>query len=117
MQSARNVMESVLGLFGKRFELAATELQEEKYRLIDQLFRAIMVGVLALMALMMISFLIIVVSWDTAARIYVIAGLALLYGIAGWRVFVTLRQKLEDSPKPFAATVDEIRKDAEWFQK
>lgn len=110
-------MDSVLGLLGKRFELAAIELQEEKYRLVDQLFRVIVAGVLGLMSLIMASFFLIVICWDTGARYHVIAGLAVVYGVAAWRSFVVLKRKLEKGPTPFAATIDEMRKDREWFQK
>jgi uncharacterized membrane protein YqjE len=117
IDSAKNVIESVLGLFEKRFELAATELQEEKYRLVDLLVRLAVVGVLGLMALIVMTILLIVLSWDTVARPYVIVGLALAYGISAWRCYVSLKRSVEDGPSPFSATVDELRKDREWFQR
>jgi uncharacterized membrane protein YqjE len=115
--SAKILLESVVGLFSKRFELVTVELQEEKYRLIDQLLRGIAIGVLGLMSLMMLSFLIIVVCWDTAARLYVIMGLAVVYGLGAWRVYSKLKQRLETDTSPFSATVEELKKDAKWFQK
>ena len=117
LDSAKNVLESVLGLFEKRFELAAVELQEEKYRLIDQVVRLLIVAVLGLMALIVATIFLIDIAWDTGARHYVIVGLALVYGVSSWRGFVALRRSVEDSPPPFSATVDELRKDREWFQK
>lgn len=117
LESAKNVLESVLGLFEKRFELAAVELQEEKYRLIDQVVRLLIVAVLGLMALIVATIFLIDIAWDTGARHYVIVGLALVYGVSSWRGFVALRRSVEDSPPPFSATVDELRKDREWFQK
>jgi uncharacterized membrane protein YqjE len=116
VESARNVLESVVGLLSKRFELATVELQEEKYRAIDQLLRVVMIGVFGLMSLMMLSFLVVVLSWDTGARLYVILGLVVAYALAAWRVYVSLQRKLEQSPDPFSATVGELRKDAEWFR-
>ena len=117
IDSAKNVIESVLGLVEKRFELVAVEFQEEKYRLVDQLVRLAVVGVLGLMALFVGTIFVIVVTWDTAARLYVIFGLAVVYGMAAWRSFVSLKRAVEDAPKPFSATVEELRKDREWFQK
>ena len=116
IESAKNILDSVIGLLEKRLELASVELQEEKYRLFDQLFRAIVAGVLILMALIMVSFLIVVLCWDTNARIYVIGGLAVFYTSgAGW-MFSVLRKRLAESPTPFSSTIEEIRKDREWFQ-
>ena len=115
--SVKSIVESVTGLLEKRLELASIELQEEKFRLFDQALRAILAGVLGLMALIMLSFFIVALCWDTGARYYVIAGLAILYGVgAGW-VFMSLRKRVAESPTPFAATIEETRKDREWFQK
>jgi uncharacterized membrane protein YqjE len=117
VESARNILESVVGLLSKRFELATLELEEEKHRAIDQLLRVVLVAVFGLLSLMMLSFLIIVVCWDTAARLYVISGWVITYALAAWRVYLSLRRKLENGPTPFSATVDELRKDVEWFRK
>ncbi len=117
LESARNVLESVLGLVEKRLELAAAELQEEKYRLVDQLVRLAVVGVLGLMSLFVTTIFVIVVTWETGARLYVIFGLAVAYGVAAWRGIVSLKRAVEESPDPFSATVEELRKDREWFQK
>jgi uncharacterized membrane protein YqjE len=92
-------------------------LQEEKYRLIDQVVRLLIVAVLGLMALIVATIFLIDIAWDTGARHYVIVGLALVYGVSAWRGFVALRRSVENSPPPFSATVDELRKDREWFQK
>lgn len=117
LSSAKSVLESVLGLVEKRFELAAVEFQEEKHRMVEQLVRLAVVGVLGLMSLFVASIFVIVVTWDTAARLYVIFGLAVAYGLATWRGFAALRRVVEESPDPFSATVEELRKDREWFQK
>ncbi len=117
LESAKNVIESVLGLVERRVELAAAELQEEKFRLVDHLFRLAVVGVLGLMAMFVATIFVIVVTWDTAARLYVIFALAAAYGVAAWRCYGSLKRAVEESPDPFSATVEELRKDREWFQK
>lgn len=117
LASARNVAAAVLALLQKRLELAAVELHEQQHRLLDQVTRLAVIIILALMAMITGTFLVVALTWDTAARLWVLLGLTLVYsGLAlwcGWK----LRQQLADSPPPFAATLEEFRKDRAWFQE
>lgn len=115
--SARNAMDSALGLMQKRLELAALELEEEKQRLLDSLFRIVVIAVLSLMALFMASFFVVLLCWETPARLWSVVLLSLGYAAGAWRGFVVLKRRLENSPTPFAATIEEFKKDREWFQK
>lgn len=117
IDAVREALQSFWGLLEKRLELAATEFQEQRHRLINQLVWIAAIVVLALLALFTLTILIIALTWDTAARIWVIAGLAIAYaGGAGWCA-VTLKRVITRSPPPFAATIEEFRKDREWFRK
>ncbi|HAV61204.1 MAG TPA: hypothetical protein DCY13_02425 [Verrucomicrobiales bacterium] len=117
VDAVRRTAASVLSLLEKRFELAATEFQEQRHRLIDQLVLGGLVLVLALMALITGTFLIVVLTWETAARGWVVAGLTVIYLIGALWGGAKLRRKLADSPPPFAATIEEFRKDRAWFQE
>lgn len=117
VDAVRDVLQSFWGLLEKRFELAATEFQEQRHRLVRQLVWLAAIAVLGLMALFTGTCLVIALTWDTAARSWVIAALALAYAAgAGWCLF-TLRRIMAQSPPPFSATIEEFRKDREWFQK
>ncbi len=117
IDAARDALQSFWALLEKRLELAATELQEQRHRFINQLVWIAAIVVLALMALFTATILIIALTWDTAARNWVIAGLALAYaGGATWSA-LALRRFVAQSPPPFEATIEEFRKDREWFQK
>jgi uncharacterized membrane protein YqjE len=117
VDAARDALHSFWGLLEKRLELAAIEFQEQRHRLINQLVWIAAIVVLALLALFTATILIIALTWETAARNWVIAGLALAYaGGAAWCV-LTLKRIVAQSPPPFAATIEEFRKDREWFQK
>lgn len=114
--SARGVAGSVLTLLQKRGELAALEFQEQRHRLLDQLIRLAVAVVLALMMLITGTFLVVALTWDTAARFWVLCGLTLAYGggaLACWR---QVRRIQAESPPPFAATLEEFKKDRAWFQ-
>lgn len=113
----RDVLQSFWGLLEKRCELAAIEFQEQRHRLMNQLVRLGIITILALMALFTGTCLIIALVWDTAARNWVIAGLTLVYaGGAAWSL-AALKRMVSQSPPPFAATIEEFKKDREWFQK
>ena len=117
LDTARDALQSFWSLLEKRLELATTEFQEQRHRLINQVVWIAAIVVLALMALFTGTILIITLTWDTAARVWVIAALALAYaGGAAWCVSV-LKRIVAQSPPPFAATIEEFRKDREWFQK
>lgn len=113
----RDVLQSFWSLLEKRCELAATEFQEQRHRLTIQLTWLGIIVVLALMALFTGTVLIIALTWETAARNWVIAALTALYaGGATWCLF-TLKKLMDQSPPPFSATIEEFKKDREWFQK
>ena len=73
--------------------------------------------VLALLALFSVTILIIALTWETAARNWVIAGVALLYAAGAVWSCRRLKQVVAQSPPPFAATLEEFKKDREWFRK
>lgn len=115
--AVRDVLQSFWSLLEKRCELAATEFQEQRHRLTIQLTWLGVIVVLALMALFTGTILIIALTWETAARNWVIAALTALYtGGAAWCLF-TLKKLVAQSPPPFSATIEEFKKDREWFQK
>lgn len=115
--AVRDVLESFWSLLEKRFELAATEFQEQRHRLMIQITWLGIIVVLGLMALFTGTFLIIALTWDTPARNWVITALTALYaGGTAW-CFFTLKKLMDQSPPPFSATIEEFKKDREWFQK
>lgn len=117
IDAAREALQSFWGLLEKRLELAAIEFQEQRHRLINQLVWIAAIVVLALLALFTLTILIIALTWDTAARIWVIAALVLAYAGGAARCAFILKRIVAQSPPPFAATIEEFRKDREWFRK
>lgn len=115
--AVRDVLQSFWLLLEKRFELAATEFQEQRHRLMSQLVWLAVITVLGLMALFTGTCLIIALVWDTAARDWVMAGLTIFYAGGTTWCLVTLKRIVEQNPPPFSATIEEFKKDREWFQK
>ena len=94
----------------ERVELLALELEEEKYRLVQNfvwISAALFVGA---MALTFATLTVVYLFWETA-RVAVLAGVAAFY--AGIFVVVVnwIRRNLAQQARPFAATLEEIEED------
>lgn len=108
--SLRGFADGLLGSVHDRVELLSVELHEEKHRLIQIAIWISATVILALLALIFASIAVLVVFWDTA-RVGVVVGLAGAYiaGLVG--VVLGFRRYLARQPKPFAATLNELRED------
>ena len=110
--SLRGLLEGLIGTAHDRLELLAVELHEEKHRLIQIFIWISAIVFLAMLAMVFASMVILVIFWDTA-RVTVVCSLAGLY-IAGLiAVTVGFKRYLKRQPKPFAATLSELRDDRE----
>lgn len=110
LESLRGLGSSLLGTVHDRVELFGVELHEEKLRVIQI---CIWIGAsvfTAVMALTFVSLTLVYLFWETA-RLAVLGGLAAFY-VAGFiTVIVTFRRYLARQPKPFDATLQELRND------
>lgn len=112
----RRVADAVLALAQRRFELLTLELQEEKTRALDLLVRAAALMVLGLLTLVTATATLVVALWDTSP-VLVLAAVTLLYGAGAAALARSLRHRLQAGPKPFAGTLEELRKDRSCFGK
>lgn len=110
----RRVVARCLGVVSNRLELFILELQEQEARLLGVLLMALLAAVFTLLALMLASFALVVIFWDSA-RLEVLLGLTAFYalgaGLLGWQV----RRRLRDG-SPFSATLGELKKDRQWVE-
>jgi uncharacterized membrane protein YqjE len=101
------------GLFANledRLELLGVELQEEKFRLIRifiWISAAIFTGV---MAIVFASLTLVYLFWESA-RLAVLGGLAAAYAVMFGVIVVAFRRYLARQPRPFAASLQEIKAD------
>ena len=110
LESARNVLAGLVDLGRTRFELFSTELREELTRL-----AAAIVGGLAVLLFAAIGLgfgaVAIILSVDESKRLPVTVAVAVFFlaaaGIAAWR----LRRLATMKPRPFEATISELRHD------
>lgn len=110
LNSLRSLSDNLLATLQDRLALLSVELQEEKFRLV-QIFIWISAAIFtAMMAIAFASLTLVYAFWESA-RLAVLGGLTLLYVSALIVIVVAFRRFLARQPKPFAATLSEIKGD------
>lgn len=110
MQSLRSLAATLVALLRTRAELLATEIEEERVRLLQLLFWAaaalffLGVGVLLLVILYVAAF------WDSY-RIPAIVALAVIFLAAGAGMAIGVRNRMYARPRLFSASLDELARD------
>lgn len=115
LNSVRAFTDSLLATVEDRIELVSVELQEEKLRLIKifiWISAAIFTG---LMAVTFASITVVYMLWESA-RLAALIGLTAVYTIAAVSIIVAFRSYLARQPRPFAATLSEIKMDRSCIQ-
>jgi uncharacterized membrane protein YqjE len=105
----------LVGSVEDRLKLLSVELHEEKLRLIQigiWISAAIFSG---MMAVAFISLTVVFLFWESA-RLLVLGGFALFYSGAVVAIVILFRRHLASQPKPFAATLEELKEDRECIQ-
>lgn len=110
--SLRGFADGLIGSAHDRLELLAVELQEEKHRLIQVFIWISAMVFLAMLATVFASMAIVVLLWDTH-RVAVVCSLAAIYLVALIGVVLGFRNYLRRQPRPFNATLAELRADRE----
>lgn len=93
-----------------RLELAGLELGEEKDRLLAALIGALVATVLVFVGLLTLNILIAFLFWEQ--RVLVFSVLTAVYLGGGVLLGIGVRSRIKSAPRPFAATIEELRKDA-----
>lgn len=110
LSSLRGFTDGLVGSVHDRLELLATELQEEKHRLIQIAIWISAVVLLASLAIVFVSVALLVAFWETA-RVPIAMGLAGAYVLGLVAVVIGFRRYLARQPRPFAATLGELQED------
>ena len=113
-ESLRRLGVNGLALVRNRVELFSVELQIEEARLIKLLVLAAAAVLLANMAVLMGTAVVMVFAGERA-RVPVLLGLFLFYVLAATAAFFALRRHLRSTTPPFNETLSEVKKDCEWL--
>ena len=112
LQSLRNFATTLVALLQGRLELLATDLEEERIRLLQLLFWA--AGALFFFALgvLMITMLIVLLLWDSY-RFAGIVALATVFLAIGVALAIGVRNRMQMRSRLFSSSLDELAKDKE----
>lgn len=112
VQSLRNLAATLVGVVHTRFELAITEIEEERVRLLQLLLWA--AGALFCLGvfILLVVTLLIAVFWDTH-RVAVIATLAGVFLASAVGLGIGARNLVHGRSRLFSASLDELARDRE----
>lgn len=110
-QNSKDLFSTVAAMFANRVELFGLELAEERQRLVSAIVYGITATILAAFFLLGLSFLVLMLVWDSPYRYAVIGGLTLLYAVLSL-VFLSKIKSLFSQAMPFASTIQVFKDDA-----
>ena len=116
-RSVFGVAASLVGLLRTRLELLALEASGEKARLVKVLGMAFAALLFLTLAVLVFTITIAVAFWPTEDRYVALGCLAGIYGLIGVVLLLVVRRTLVDGPVPFAATLEELGRDAELLDR
>ncbi len=112
LHSLRTLGSGVVEAVHDRVALLSTELQEEKFRLIQTFIWISAAVFTAIMAVTFASLTIVFAFWDSN-RIAALGSLTGLYVAGVIAIIIGLRRFLAKQPRPFDSTIRELKQDAE----
>jgi uncharacterized membrane protein YqjE len=110
--SLRSSVATLIDIGATRLELAATEYEEERLRLLRLLISTIATLLLLSMAVLLATTFVIVLMWDSH-RLLAIGVLAVGFALAALVSALGWRRRLSQKPAFMAATVAELQRDAD----
>jgi len=117
--SVRRLADSTTKLIQHRLELLSLDLQEQKVRLVDLIFRLAAMIVLGMLALVTATATIVFLLWKLweVPQYLTLLGLTLLYGGLALALGLGIRNQLRAEPRPFHDSIEQFKKDREWLDK
>ena len=107
----------LISIVRTRLELFSLEASVQKAQLIKVLGMAFGALLFLTLAVLVFTIAIALYFWPTDQRYMALGALALVYAVLGVGLLLSLRHKLVVEPIPFAATIEELKRDALLFEK
>ena len=111
VETIRSFLASWVAVVKTRVEIISLEIEEQREWLEQLMLLAVAAGLLVSLGLVMLTIFIVVLFWETDARLWVLGGFVVLYLGAGAGLFLALRARIKSKPKLFASTASELGKD------
>jgi len=106
----RNLATTLVALLQNRLELLATDLEEERNRLLQLLFWAAAALFFFALGVLMITVLVVLLVWESH-RLAGIVVLAVVFLAIGAGLAIVVRNRMNLRSRLFSASLDELAKD------
>ena len=110
-QNSKELFSTVTAMLSNRVELLGLEFAEERQRLFSAIVYGIATAILAVFFLLGLSFLALMLLWDSPYRYAVVGGVTILYGVLAL-LCVNKVKTLFAENMPFASTIQVFKDDA-----
>ena len=110
LDALKGLWRSLLVGLAQRFDLFSLELEEEKQRVFTVVFVAMVAAFSTFMMFLCLNLVILLLSWD-GNRLLVALLMAVFYLAVAGGAALWLRHHMRSAPPPFAASLEEFRKD------
>ncbi len=114
-EALRRVSGTALSIFQSRFELASLELSVARSRLVESALIGLFGVLLLVVGIVALSVCVVLLLWDRMGLL-ALAGMGLIYLVAGFVLISKLRRHLRSQPRLFEATHAELQRDAAAFR-
>jgi uncharacterized membrane protein YqjE len=111
VDSVRSFLATWVAVVKTRVEIISVELEEQREWLEHLVLMAVAAMFLISLGLILLTLFIVVLFWETDARLWVLGGFALVYLAGGAGLGLALRAKMKSKPKLFASTAAGLGKD------
>jgi uncharacterized membrane protein YqjE len=116
LESVQRFVDTGMDILHTRLELLSVEFHEEKCRLLETLIWVSVSLFLAAIAVIVTLITIIFIAWESReARVWALIILSVASIGSAVFCFTMFRKRLNESNKPFSASLEELRKDREWL--
>ena len=111
IDSIRSFLATWVAVVKTRVEIISVEIEEQREWLEGLILMALGALFCISLGLILLTAFIVVVFWETEARLWVLGGFAGLYLIGGLAMWFGVRKKMRSKPRIFSTTAAELGKD------
>src|SRR4051812_26105915 len=116
IDTVRSFLAGWVAVAKTRVEIASAEIEEQREWLQFIMLLAVAAAFCLSLGVILLTLFVVVLVWDTAARLPVLGAFAAIYLIAGIALALVFRQRLKAKPRIFPTTAAELGKDYQSLQ-
>jgi len=108
--SLKALSANLLGIVQTRLELLSTDIAEERERIVTLLVLALGALFSIGLGIVLLAILVVVALWESN-RLFALGGMIVFFLMSGAVIGWIVLNKLRSSPRPFDASISELKKD------